>query len=307
MPKQRWKDHLKWNHTNRRKSGWIRGLLEEGLLPILEILEECPFAVWKERELYWQKHYEEAGEPLTNLSVCGAGGKYGPQWNEREWPGFIDPTGQPITIHNLHGYCAEHGLNSGCMKLVYAGKRASHKGYTCKRPEIEELQKERERLLKARIKRVGDLLRGVPRTPEVVAKFTGWKQSEEALEKMRRASKALAQRPDVRAARIEASVKEWDGFVDPQGVRCPPFKNLNEMCRSRGLTQALMLRVYHGDRFQHKGYTCCRPEALEKLRQKDAKGGAHRQGCIAREAAKRAALSEKLSNGGSDTTGTNTD
>lgn len=52
------------------------------------------------------------------------------------YEGFIDPNGNPVgPIVNMAAFCAERGLNAGCMIGVYRGrpKCKSHKGWTCKR------------------------------------------------------------------------------------------------------------------------------------------------------------------------------
>lgn len=49
---------------------WIKSLLNQGLLPIIEIIEWT--FNWKNREIYWIKYYKKKYR-LTNLSIGGEG------------------------------------------------------------------------------------------------------------------------------------------------------------------------------------------------------------------------------------------
>lgn len=55
------------------KANWLRSLLLQGKMPILEIIEEVPVTQWQEREAYWIACYREQGEPLTNGTIGGDG------------------------------------------------------------------------------------------------------------------------------------------------------------------------------------------------------------------------------------------
>jgi len=57
------------------KCSWIKSLKEQGLLPVLMIIEECKFNIWKEREIYWINYCTECGIKLTNLTKGGDGGQ----------------------------------------------------------------------------------------------------------------------------------------------------------------------------------------------------------------------------------------
>jgi group I intron endonuclease len=50
----------------------------------------------------------------------------------QEWPGFVDPNGNPITIVNLWAFCKEHGLSFGAMHALAtgSGRLRSYKGWT---------------------------------------------------------------------------------------------------------------------------------------------------------------------------------
>lgn len=73
-----------WNHIhearhnkrakNEQKLEWIRGLLANGLRPILSIIEEIPTEIWEEREMYWIAKYKEEGSSLLNVTKGGRNG-----------------------------------------------------------------------------------------------------------------------------------------------------------------------------------------------------------------------------------------
>lgn len=65
-----------WGHTgglqnkkNRNLAEWIIGLKDNGLLPIIELIEEGEYALIAPREGYWIKYYDEAGYCLLNAGV----------------------------------------------------------------------------------------------------------------------------------------------------------------------------------------------------------------------------------------------
>ena len=60
-------------HRNRRskKNSWIIHLIENGMQPIMEVLEECDVANWVEREMYWIRYYKELGFDLKNMTLGG--------------------------------------------------------------------------------------------------------------------------------------------------------------------------------------------------------------------------------------------
>ena len=67
-PKRRYNDHIYRLDAKDRKTCWIKSLLNEGLKPIMGIIEECE-GDWSEREKYWIKQFNN----LTNLTEGGEG------------------------------------------------------------------------------------------------------------------------------------------------------------------------------------------------------------------------------------------
>lgn len=78
-------------HISRCKRGkyhsalWIKGLLNKGKRPIIEVIEECAEADWQDREKYWIERYRKDYD-LTNISSGGEGGasygRLGKPWSD---------------------------------------------------------------------------------------------------------------------------------------------------------------------------------------------------------------------------------
>lgn len=61
--------NAKGNRHNRHLSNWILSILKSGKRPIIELIEECDYNVWKEREKYWISQFPN----LINLTIGGDG------------------------------------------------------------------------------------------------------------------------------------------------------------------------------------------------------------------------------------------
>lgn len=55
-------------------STWIKGLLNEGLEPMMEVLEECTEDNWQDAERAWISKAKELGLSLVNMADGGSGG-----------------------------------------------------------------------------------------------------------------------------------------------------------------------------------------------------------------------------------------
>lgn len=58
-------------NLNTRVGNWIKSLIKDNLLPIIEIIEECNEDIWQEKEIYWIKYYKDLGYNLVNYSKGG--------------------------------------------------------------------------------------------------------------------------------------------------------------------------------------------------------------------------------------------
>lgn len=52
-----------------------------------------------------------------------------------------------------------------------------------------------------------------------------------------------------------ATLKVYEGFIDPQGNAVGPIRGLEDFCKKHGLTRSLMDKVHKGERRSHKGWT----------------------------------------------------
>lgn len=75
-PYKRYCHHL-WDKSETHKVHWIRELAEEGFLPVLQILEECQYYEWEQKECDWIAFEKRCGCNLTNLTDGGDGGDTG--------------------------------------------------------------------------------------------------------------------------------------------------------------------------------------------------------------------------------------
>lgn len=70
------------------KNTWIKSLINEGLKPIIDLIEVVPDNMWKEKEKYYIKKYKELGENLLNLSEGGDSGSM--PGGKRVWNSEMD-------------------------------------------------------------------------------------------------------------------------------------------------------------------------------------------------------------------------
>ena len=64
--KRRYKQHL-YDKRGSHKASWVKSLKNDGLKPILTIIEECNNDNWAEREIFWISQFDN----LTNLKAGG--------------------------------------------------------------------------------------------------------------------------------------------------------------------------------------------------------------------------------------------
>lgn len=61
--------NAKGNKHNKHLSNWVINILNNNKRPIIELLEECDYSVWQEREQYWISQFPN----LINLTKGGDG------------------------------------------------------------------------------------------------------------------------------------------------------------------------------------------------------------------------------------------
>lgn len=132
-PQRRLYEHCTDSSDNPHKRRWIAKLHALGMEPSFVVLEECPTALWRERERWWELQFRAQGEPLTNIAECG----YGPMLSlVKTWEGMIAPDGTrmpPIT--NMSAFCKKHGMNRAAVGRLFKGAVDSHHGWRCIHPD----------------------------------------------------------------------------------------------------------------------------------------------------------------------------
>lgn len=74
-PAHRYENHLsRSRNEDTYKARWINKLRTDGARPLLRILETIPLLTWQAREMYWIRHFKNAGCQLTNADDGGVGG-----------------------------------------------------------------------------------------------------------------------------------------------------------------------------------------------------------------------------------------
>jgi hypothetical protein len=70
-------------HTH--KEAWIKGLLNKGLRPIINLIEQVEDSNWVDREMYWISKYRLMYQDLCNLSIGGdgySGARHSEDWKQ---------------------------------------------------------------------------------------------------------------------------------------------------------------------------------------------------------------------------------
>lgn len=72
-PRRRFATHLRDSYASH-KCTWVKGLLNKGTKPTMEIVDEVPISQWE----FWEQHYMDLyrswGFDLVNINDAGAGG-----------------------------------------------------------------------------------------------------------------------------------------------------------------------------------------------------------------------------------------
>ena len=59
--------------ARRHKDAWLKGIVKEGLSPVLEVIDECTDENWKEMEQYWICQLKAWNFRLLNETLGGEG------------------------------------------------------------------------------------------------------------------------------------------------------------------------------------------------------------------------------------------
>lgn len=152
---KRLEDHL-YARNKSHKTSWIKSVIVQGHLPIIELIEECEDSIWQEREMYWIDYYKSIGCNLCNHTKGGEG-QLGVKFSqETKYKMSISHKGIPKTedqkrklsiSHIGKKLTEEHKLKmSKIAKIKYKGSGNHNATIT------EDIAKEIKQLLKEDIK-----------------------------------------------------------------------------------------------------------------------------------------------------------
>lgn len=72
-PKKRFSEHFRSKERCHR-TNWFKSLVERGLKPILEVIDEVPEVYWQQLEIAYVEFFHESGCNLVNGNAGGKGG-----------------------------------------------------------------------------------------------------------------------------------------------------------------------------------------------------------------------------------------
>lgn len=200
-PADRLKQHIahSQNQSKDTHAGhWIASLCKRDLKPLLEIIEEVPFAIWETRELYWIEWHLQHGHPLTNTYFGGKGvGMVPPVVRAKMSKARKGKSPTPAAIAKAAD--ARRGFrHTPEAKEKIAAARHGKTSYTPSpevRAKISKAHRGRKRgpLPENRKREVSEFFRGRKQSPEHIAKRTAprpsKKHSPEARANISRAKK----------------------------------------------------------------------------------------------------------------------
>lgn len=133
--KGRFRKHKSLGDTNTGdnsdKNEWIKTLLDQGLLPILEILEEVDVPEWKVKEKFYVRQFKENGIKLFNICGGGNGATFGNSGSYKGNPPVkvvcLTKSGEYVNTFNS----VKEGKEFSGKRIdnVLAGKRKTSGGY----------------------------------------------------------------------------------------------------------------------------------------------------------------------------------
>ena len=100
-------------NTRTKKEYWINKLLESGIKPLIQLIEECDINKWEDREIYWINFYSK----IYNLTNSTEGGD-----------GIRDAKGEKNSM-----YGKKHTIKSKELMSIKAKKRTGNKNSMAKK------------------------------------------------------------------------------------------------------------------------------------------------------------------------------
>ncbi len=166
------------------------------------------------------------------------------------WEGFIDPTGNEVTITNLFEFCREHNLDWASMHRLAMGKSKlkSYKGWTHKN-SIRQRQ-----FIKTHVGFIDP--NGIPVEPIInLAEFCRQRGLDDTHMVAVATGRICSHKGWTHTnGRTRQDAKTFVGFINPQGERVE-FTNLAQFCRENGLHPVKMHQIKNGKIRRYKGWT----------------------------------------------------
>lgn len=219
-PKERLRKHLLPSALaiKCRRTSWLKGLLNAGLMPRLHVLEAVQVQDWKARECWWISFYNAIGPRLVNTAKGGTGGML-PEWITDEM--------------------------RANMSAAHIGKKRSAESVEKQRQKRLGVPRSAETIAKMSAANKGKRVSDACEAARLLA-ITGVKQAPEHLAK--RAEKLRGNRNAKRLAYVA---------TDPNG-REHKVDSLQKFCDMNGLSRPAMYKMAAGNKSyrQHKGWTC---------------------------------------------------
>jgi predicted GIY-YIG superfamily endonuclease len=248
--RQRWAQHRRLlrrnkHHNQHLQQAWNRYGETSFVFSILELTERDTLLSteqqWIDKTRCFDSHVG-----YNIFSVAGSPGDAFAQ----TWTGFIDPSGNEVTIINLFSFCREHRLDFPSMHRLANGTSKlksyqgwSHQNSVRKRPYVKTYHGfvDPNGAIVEPITNLAAFCRdhGLDKTHMVavahgrITSHRGWTYNT---------GRKRVQRP------------LYNGFVDPEGRRVS-IENLAAFCREHGLSTVHMHNVKSGKRKSHKGWT----------------------------------------------------
>lgn len=199
-PVWRLKQHIsKAKHDETHKSHWLLSLRKQGLRPVLEILEECPFDIWQERETFHIEQSLQLGHPLTNTYRGSRGPGVMPQeTRDKLSAAQMGKKKSPETLARMRAAQKGHLVTPEAI----AKRTASRKGWspspeTRERLRIARAKQERRPHTEETKRKVSESKRGKKMNPEAHAraiatrKANGWVVPPDAIAKTAAAQRGV--------------------------------------------------------------------------------------------------------------------
>lgn len=246
---RRWQQHRsslrRGEHGNPYlQQAWMKYGEDQFEFSVLECVERDNLLL---KEQFW---IDQTGctDRKVGFNVYPIAGSPG-EANARVWNGFVDPSGNTVSIKNLDDFCRQQGLTFTAMRQLFKGtsKLKSHKGWT-HRNSVR--QREYIKTFDGFIDPEGQPVEPITN----LAEFCRLHDLEDTHMIAVMRGRICSHRGWTHArGRSRQEQKTYTGFVDPQGERVT-ITNLAAYCLANGLHPVKMRQLKSGSILKYKGW-----------------------------------------------------